>query len=192
MIMIKRSLLLVITVSSVLTAFASAMPKAAINVRLVTDEAEAVLNVLNKRAEGSAITDEDWARIIAAEGYVRLKKRELSMSRPFEDSFFREFVMSDDLLGRREALAATLEKWKMIDPASAGNKALAYLHRDAVITAKIYPVIKPRENSFVFEVKTDPAIFLISTPQWTPTSSRTRSPTNFTTSVSGAVARPRT
>src|SRR6185503_12446115 len=42
--------------------------------------------------------------------------------------------------------------------------ALAYLPKDAQIRAKIYPVIKPRENSFVFEVKEDPAIFLYLDP----------------------------
>jgi hypothetical protein len=41
---------------------------------------------------------------------------------------------------------------------------LAYLPKDAHITAKIYPVIKPRPNSFVFEVTTDPAIFLYLDP----------------------------
>ena len=147
-----------------LAASVAAKPKNRLNVRIVTDEAEAVLNLLAKRGEGQAITDEDWKRVFESEGYVRLKKREQSMSRPFEDAPFREFVMSDDLLKRRAALAETLVRWKSIDPASAGNKALAYLPRDASITAKIYPVIKPRDNSFVFEVKTDPAIFLYLDP----------------------------
>ena len=141
-------------------ASTAAKPKNRLNVRIVTDEAEAVLNVLAKRSEGKTITDDDWNTIFESEGYVRLKKRELSMSRPFEDAAFREFVMSDDLLKRREELSETLSRWKSIDPASAGNRALAYLPRDASLAAKIYPVIKPRENSFVFEVKTDPAIFL--------------------------------
>ena len=145
-------------------ASTAAKPKNRLNVRIVTDEAEAVLNVLVKRSEKKTITDDDWKTILESEGYVRLKKRELSMSRPFEDAAFREFVMSDDLLKRREELSETLSRWKSIDPASAGNRALAYLPRDASLAAKIYPVIKPRENSFVFEVKTDPAIFLYLDP----------------------------
>jgi hypothetical protein len=148
----------------VLAAVAAAKPKERLNVRVVADEAKAVLNILEKRAAGREITESDWKRVFDSEGYVRLKKRELSMSRPFEDAAFREFVMSDDLLKRREALTETLARWKSIDPASAGNKALAYLPRDASITAKIYPVIKPRDNSFVFEVNTDPAIFLYLDP----------------------------
>lgn len=164
MYMIKRSTFLILAISLVSVVSASAAPKASLNVKLVTDEAEAVLHVLQKRAEGAEITESDWEKIFSSEGYVRLKKRELSFSRSFEDAAFREFVLSDDLLERREALAATLAKWRSIDPASAGQKALAYLHRDATIAAKIYPVIKPRENSFVFEVKTDPAIFLYLDP----------------------------
>lgn len=147
-----------------LSAVVAAKPKERIRVSLVADQAEAVLIVLVKREGGETITDDDWKRIFNSEGYVRLRKRELSMSRPFEDADFREFVMSDDLLKRRVALAETLARWKSIDPASAGTKALAYLPRDASINAKIYPVIKPRENSFVFEVKTDPAIFLYLDP----------------------------
>ena len=42
--------------------------------------------------------------------------------------------------------------------------ALEYLPAGARIRAKIYPVIKPRDNSFVFEVKTEPAIFLYLDP----------------------------
>ena len=152
-------LLLILSVAAV-----AAQPKNRLNVRVVADEAEAVLTILEKRASATEITEADWKRVFESEGYVRLKKRELSMSRPFEDATFREFVMSDDLLKRREALTETLARWKSIDPASAGNKALAYLPRDSGITAKIYPVIKPRDNSFVFEVKTDPAIFLYLDP----------------------------
>ena len=38
-----------------------------VNVRLVTDEAEAVLAVLSKRRAGQAITDDDWRRIFTSE-----------------------------------------------------------------------------------------------------------------------------
>jgi hypothetical protein len=47
---------------------------------------------------------------------------------------------------------------------TAGRVAQAYLPKAARIRAKIYPVIKPRENSFVFDVKGDPAIFLYLDP----------------------------
>ena len=137
---------------------------AQVNVRLVTDEAEAVLNVLAKRQANQTIDEADWQRIFQSEGYVRLKKRETSMQRSFEDADFKTFVLSDALAQRAPALAETLARWKSADVNAAARLALAYLPKDAQIRAKIYPVIKPRENSFVFEVKEDPAIFLYLDP----------------------------
>ncbi|HEX6278397.1 MAG TPA: DUF5700 domain-containing putative Zn-dependent protease [Pyrinomonadaceae bacterium] len=151
---------LIIWVLGSIGVFGAIEKKARVSVAIVSDEAEAVLDILRKRADGVEITDADWLAVFESEGYRRLKKRELSLSRPFEEGDFRTFVMSEDLLARREALAATLERWEKIDATAAGNKALNYLPRQATISAKIYPVIKPRDNSFVFEIKTDPAIFL--------------------------------
>ncbi len=139
-------------------AAAQSGPRSAVLV--VADEAEAVLRILDKRARGETIPDEDWQKVFASEGYRRLKKRELSLSRPFEDADFRAFALSDELLARRGRLAETLAGWKSIDAERAARKAFAYLPSEAAIRAKIYPVVKPRTNSFVFEIKTDPAIFL--------------------------------
>ena len=137
---------------------------AAVDVRLVTDEADAVLAMLAKRKANQPITDGDWQRVFQSEGYVRLKQRELSMRRSFEDADFKAFVLSDQLLARADALMETLARWKRADTTRAASLALAYLPRDASIRAKIYPVIKPRENSFVFDVKENPAIFLYLDP----------------------------
>jgi hypothetical protein len=140
------------------------LASAQVNVRLVTDEAEAVLNVLTKRKADQPIADSDWQRVFQSEGYVRLKKRETSMQRSFEDTDFKTFILSDDLAQRAHALEETLARWKNADITRAGRLALAYLPKDAQVRAKIYPVIKPRDNSFVFEVKNDPAIFLYLDP----------------------------
>ena len=144
--------------------FAFGSVSAQVNVRLVTDEAEAVLNVLAKRKANQEIADADWQRIFQSEGYVRLKKRETSMQRSFEDPDFKTFVLSDELARRAPALEETLARWKTADITGAARLALAYLPKDAQIRAKIYPVIKPRENSFVFDVSNDPAIFLYLDP----------------------------
>jgi len=146
----------------VLFAFGSVA--AQVNVRLVTDEAEAVLHLLAKRKANQTITETDWQRIFQSEGYVRLKKRENSMQRSFEDTDFKTFVLSDELAHRTTSLEETLARWKSADVSGAARLALEYLPKDAQIRAKIYPVIKPRENSFVFEVKEDPAIFLYLDP----------------------------
>jgi hypothetical protein len=131
---------------------------------MVTDEAEAVLAVLAKKRAGQAIADEDWRRLFSSEGYRRLKKRELAMRRPFADEEFRMFVLSDQLSARARTLAETLERWRQADATRAARLALAYLPKGAHIRAKIYPVIKPRQNSFVFDLDTDPAIFLYLDP----------------------------
>ena len=140
------------------------VPKA-VDVHLVTDEAEAVLAILSKKRLHQSPTDADWQRLFSSEGYVRLKKREAAMNRAFEDVDFKIFVLSDALAERGPALEETLERWKRADMRRAARLALAYLPRGATIRAKIYPVIKPRENSFVFEVKDHPAIFLYLNPQ---------------------------
>ena len=136
----------------------------AIKVSVVTDEADAVLTILAKKQANKVAEGADWQRLFKSEGYVRLKKREAAMRRPFEDSEFKTFVLSDALLERAAALTETLAKWKSADVAGAARLALAYLPKNARIRAKIYPVIKPRDNSFVFDLSTDPAIFLYLDP----------------------------
>lgn len=135
------------------------------SVRMVPDEARAVLSILDKRHAGQAITDEDWSRLFATEGYVRLKAREHSMQRKFDDETFRAFVMSDELLARRAELSATVASWLRADVTQSARRALAYLPQGSTLRAKIYPVIKPATNSFVFDLGGDPAIFMYVEPQ---------------------------
>lgn len=137
----------------------------AVNVRLVSDEAEAVLAILAKRKANQAINEADWQRVFQSEGYVRLKQRETSMQRSFEDADFKTFALSDQLAARAQSLEETLSKWKHADITRAAKLALAYLPKEARIRAKIYPVIKPRDNTFVFDLKNDPAIFFYIDPQ---------------------------
>ena len=139
-----------------------------VNVRLVTDEAEAVLTILAKKKANEAISEADWQQLFSSEGYVRLKQRETSMQRSFDDTDFKTFVLSDQLAERASALREALEKLKRADITRAAQLALNYLPKDARIGAKIYPVIKPRENSFVFDLKNDPAIFSYIDPTISP------------------------
>jgi hypothetical protein len=145
-----------------------AAPDDRLGVPMVTDEAEAVLAILEKRAAGRAPAEAQWQRLFSSEGYRRLKQREASLQRPFEDSTFRDFVLSADLLERAAALRQTLSEWVRIDPEKAARRAFAYLPDSAMIRAKVYPVIKPRTNSFVFEPRTNPAIFLYLDPKVAP------------------------
>src|ERR1044072_1078622 len=124
----------------VLCVFGSAA--AQVNVRLVTDEAEAVLSVLAKHKANQTIAETDWQRIFQSEGYVRLKKRETSMQRSFEDADFKTFVLSDALAQRAPALEETLARWKSADVSGAARLALAYLPKDAASGAKLLRVVK--------------------------------------------------
>src|SRR4029079_6976947 len=56
-------------------------------------------------------------------------------------------------------LAKTLADWKKAGLSHAAARAIEYLPPNATIRAKVYSVIKPKPNSFVFEVDSDPAIF---------------------------------
>jgi hypothetical protein len=135
-----------------------------VNIKIITDQSDAVLAILTKRKANQTLSETDWERLFSTEGYVRLKKREQAMKRPFEEADFKSFVISDALLAKVDSLNATLQAWKSTDVNRVAQKPLEYLPEDARINAKIYPVIKPRENSFVFDVNTDPAIFLYLDP----------------------------
>jgi hypothetical protein len=146
------------------SANATAAIPARVDVRVDTGEAEAVLEILNKLATGREVSEPDWQSVFASEGYVRLKKRELAMNRPFTEEDFRQFVLSPELYARRERLAATLASWRSVDVENIAARPLAYLPPEATIRATIFPVIKPRDNSFVFDVPENPAIFMYLDP----------------------------
>jgi hypothetical protein len=134
-------------------------------VRIDTTQAEAVLRILSMRAEGEAVPADAWTRLFETAGYQRLKSREEGMGRAFTDAEFRAFVESEELPKKRSALEETLRAWSASDVEDLTKRALRYLPDDARIRATIYPLIKPRPNSFVFEVRSDdPAIMLYLDP----------------------------
>ena len=136
-----------------------------VDVHFVDDEARAVLAILDKRAAQHQVTDDDWQRLFRSEGYVRLAARERSFGIEFTDDGFRKFVLSDDLLAQRAELARIVDDWTHADLRRAADLALAYLPAKATIRARVYPAIKPRKNSFVWEVSMNPAIFLAVEPK---------------------------
>lgn len=138
---------------------------ARVALKVDTSEADAVLEILEARAEGKAVPEESWRKLFATEPYRRLKAREESLHVGFGDDDFRRFVLSDALAARRGALESTLSQWKSADLNAAADRALAYLPPSAVIRASVYPTIKPKTNSFVFETATNPAIFLFLDPE---------------------------
>ena len=149
--------------SALVLALAAPAPGAP-DLTIVTDEAEAALAILELRHAGSPVPDTAWQRLFQSEGYRRLAAREAAMGREFGDSAFRAFMTSDTLLRRAPALRRTLHEWRSARLDEAGRKALAYLPPGTPIRAKVYLLIKPRSNSFVFEPATDPAIMLYLDP----------------------------
>ncbi len=140
-------------------------PAGAFRVSIDAAEADAVLAILELRVQGRTPVEADWNRLFATAGYRRLKRRETAMKRPFENAAFKTFVLGDDLLQRAPALRKALAEWRTIDLGASAQRALDYLPAGARIQATIYPVIKPRDNSFVFELDKDPAIFVFLNPE---------------------------
>jgi len=131
-----------------------------IDLKLITDEADAAILIMEKNAQHLEINETDWDRLFTSEPYMRLKKREEVMNRPFTDDEFKKFLLSDTLKPYINLFKITLNNWKSSDLTATAQKALKYLPKESKIKAKIYPVIKPKTNSFVFESDSDPAIFL--------------------------------
>jgi hypothetical protein len=135
-----------------------------IQLRVDTSEAESILAILAHRSAGEPVAPPDWERLFRSEPYGRLKRREAELKRAFDDGEFQQFVLSDALLKQKEPLEHTLAAWKRADLDAAARRVLSYLPQHAQIRAKIFPVIKPRTNSFVFELQTDPTVFLYLDP----------------------------
>ena len=139
-------------------------PGARIQLRLDPSEADAVLAIAGRVRAHAAVPDSAWQRLFATEPYLRLERREAAMRRPFTRDDFRAFVLSPALAARADSLRATLAAWERADLVASARRVLAYLPDTARIRARVYPVIKPQTNSFVFEPETNPAIFLALDP----------------------------
>ena len=150
----------------------TALAEEASRIQIQTDftEADAALTILDKRNAGQLVTDGDWQTLFATEPYQRLKKREAAMQRVFTDDDFKKFVLSEELLKEREALERAVRDWKRADLRAAATRVLQYLPPESVIRTKVFPLIKPLHNSFVFDMDTDPAIFLYIDPSQSPAS----------------------
>ena len=157
------------TPAPLLLLFALNVQGSPLQVTLATDEPEAVLRILDARARSDGVSPRAWRRLFASEGYRRLARRETALGRTFSDSAFREFVLSDTLLARRDALKQTLAIWRHADIHPAGRQALDYLRPGTILSARIYLEIKPRTNSFVFFGDSlQPALFLHLNPEVGP------------------------
>jgi hypothetical protein len=81
-----------------------------IQLKLNTEEADAVLTILDKHSAGTAITDGDW-HLFATEPYTRLKQREAGMKRAFTDDDFKAFVLSTVAVEKVRNLHRSVAAW---------------------------------------------------------------------------------
>lgn len=148
----------------------SSRAQEASRIQIHTDfsEADVALTILDKRNALQPVKDSDWQALFITEPYQRLKKREAAMHREFTDDDFKKFILSDEILTQRGALAHAVLDWKKADLRAAAMRDLQYLPAESVIRTKVFPLIKPMHNSFVFDVETDPAIFLYLDPSVSP------------------------
>jgi hypothetical protein len=138
-----------------------------VNVVVVSDESDAALDILKKLARSEIVDSADWQRLTDSEGYRKLHVREAAMGRAFTDSSFRAFLTSDTLRRRLANLEAVLPRYRNLDVRAAAAQALSYLPPGARIVARLYPMIKPKTNTFVFTSDSVRGIFLYVDPKRT-------------------------
>jgi hypothetical protein len=139
-------------------------PERSLALVLDVEEAEAALSILETQAAGGAPSEGQWRRLFESAGYQRLRQREVGMGRAFEEADFRAFLTSVEQVARARDLRIALTEWRGMSMEAAAERAFAYLPADASIRATIYVTIKPRSNSFVFDIDQAPAIFLYLDP----------------------------
>lgn len=139
-----------------------------LQVRVVADEADAALAILEERARTGAVETGSWDRLWKSEGFIRLKKRQESFGANDVEKDFRDFLTSAEPLSHVRELRQALETWKHLDVTAAARRAGAYLPPGIPLRATIYPVIKKSGNSFVFEFTTNPAMFMYVDPKKGP------------------------
>src|SRR5215467_5965216 len=86
-----------------------------LQVRIVTDEADAALAILDERARTGAVAPGSWDRLWKSEGFVRLKKRQESFGAKDVEKDFRDFLTSAEPLAHIRELRQALETWKHLD-----------------------------------------------------------------------------
>lgn len=135
-----------------------------VDVRIDLAQAEAAMAVVRRLAAREPVPDSLWTRLQATAGYRRLLERERAMRRELTDSMFRAFLESDTLLARARALDAAVARWRGVDVRAAARRAAAYLPNAQPLRATLYPVVKPKTNSFVWDLQRDPAFFMYVDP----------------------------
>ena len=143
-------------------------PRAAVEVAIITDQADPALALIESRQAGRDPSDSEWGRLLRSEGYRALKAREASIGRAFTDSAFRAFLLGDSLAARADALKAALERYRNLDLRAAAARAMSGRPPGAVLRARVVAVIKPDTSSFASTDSAGRIIFLYVDPSKSP------------------------
>jgi len=123
-------------------------PHSAIDIAIVTDQADPALALIEAHQAGRDPSDAEWGRLLRSEGYRALKAREASIGQVLTDSAFRAFLLSDTLAARADALQAALERYRNLDLRAAAARAMRDRPRGAVLRVRVLAVITPDTSSF--------------------------------------------
>jgi hypothetical protein len=136
----------------------------AVNLQLLSEEADAVLALMSLQRAGKPVGEADWEHVFATEPYKELKLREAEAGVPFTDAGFRGFCLSSQLTARFGALKQALHLCRALDLPALGRRTLDYLPDGAYIRAAVFPVIKPLRNSFVYGPASKARVFVYLDP----------------------------
>jgi hypothetical protein len=125
----------------------------------------AIIDAVNAGREPSAA---QLQALYGSRPYMRLRERENSMKRPFTDEEFLAHLRSAEVRAAAPGLRAALANWTAAAINAAAARAYAYLPAGATLQATIFPMIKIKPNTFVFDVKKDPSIFYALDPKEPP------------------------
>ena len=143
------------------SAFAAADASA---IKLVLDpsEADQAIRIVEKERAGAPVTREDWSHLFATAPYRELKAREESMRRGFTDEEFKQFLSSPGARAQLDVWKRTVAGMKSANMVAIGKRDLDWLPAGATLSARVFPEIKPKPNSFVWRAEQSdaPAIFL--------------------------------
>jgi hypothetical protein len=144
-----------------LTGCVAAQDRAAVQLSLDTSEADQALQILREQKTHGIVTDSEWQRLFGTVPYQWLKAREASIGAPFTDEQFQVFLLSPASLEMQSAWEETLAEMKQADMQALGTGVLSWLPAGGSIHARVFSLIKPRHNSFVWtKPDREPAIFL--------------------------------
>jgi hypothetical protein len=132
-------------------------------VQLMLDASEArqALVILHKEQAREVVADDDWQELFATIPYQWLKARETGLRRGFTDEDFRKFMQAAETQARTAEWEQTLAGMERTNMTGLGKRVLAWLPAGAVIQARVFPLIKPKTNSFVWRNgQGEPAIFI--------------------------------